>query len=136
MRIILFYSNQLILVALLIYLAYLPTLKTDVFNWGNTNNDGLYLLVVPIVLLPLVIFFSTVKYLIIRKIDAPIAYKFSFILPVVIVLLDSLILSTSSSNVGFLSVAIMIFIASLLLLLEMILFKSRLFPQAGAKSRL
>lgn len=67
MRRKLYFVNQLLLVLLFAYYMMLPTFLVDYFPWGNSNNDGLYMLVIPIVFYPLIIFFAVVKYLIVRK---------------------------------------------------------------------
>jgi hypothetical protein len=111
------------LIALFGYLAYLPTLKIDFFSWGNSKNDGLYLLVVPMILLPLIIVFSIIKYLILRKIDTTFLFRNSFILTIVVVLLDTFILLVSGSNGGLMTVTLVTITLTIFLLVEMILFK-------------
>ena len=54
---------QLSLFGLFCYLSFLPTVRMDFFSWGDRRADGLYLVIVPIVILPMVTFLSIVKYL-------------------------------------------------------------------------
>ena len=49
------------------YESYLQTFKLDVFPWGNSNNDGLYLLIIPYILLPSLLILLSLKWLILRK---------------------------------------------------------------------
>lgn len=123
MRTFSYYSTQIILIALSGYLAYLPTLKIDLFSWGNSKNNGLYLLIVPMILLPLIIGFSIVKYLIVRKADISFLFKNSFILTILVALLDTLILLASGSSGGLVAVTVISISLTFFLLIETLLFK-------------
>lgn len=82
MRLIVFYISQTLLGVAFYNLTYLPTLRLDLFEWGNSNNDGLYLLFVPFVLLPTILVISTIKYFVTRKLDLETFYKWSFIISI------------------------------------------------------
>jgi hypothetical protein len=56
----------------------MATLRLDFFEWGNSQNDGLYLLFVPMVLLPTILVSSVVKYLVTKKLEIENIYKWSF----------------------------------------------------------
>ncbi len=62
MRLYFFYLNQLMLIAVVLFAAVLPSFTSDRVPWGNSKNDGLYLLVIPLYLFPLVIFFLCLKH--------------------------------------------------------------------------
>lgn len=122
MRTVLYYFVQFVLIASLIYLAYLPTLKIDFFPWGNNKNDGLYLLVVPMVLLPMLLVFSLLKYFIVRKADTSVFFKWTFTFTIFIGVLNTLIVSVSSSNEGLFAVTLISLSVSAFLFIEVIRF--------------
>lgn len=73
-----FYTILIVIKASIIFYAgYLNTLKIDFFSWGNSNVDGLYLLVIPIVILPAVLILSILEWFMIRKIKKPLYVKMS-----------------------------------------------------------
>lgn len=78
MRIILLYICQIVIAFAFYSLAYLATLRLDFFEWGNSQQHGLYMLMVPIVLLPTILVSSLVKYLVTRKLPIESTYKWSF----------------------------------------------------------
>lgn len=82
MRLILFYLSQTLLGVAFYNLTYLPTLRLDFFEWGNSNNDGLYLLFVPFVLLPTILVTSTIKFFVTKQFDLETFYKWSFIISI------------------------------------------------------
>jgi hypothetical protein len=82
MWIILFYVSQTLLAIAFYNLAYLPTMRIDFFKWGNSNTDGLYLLVVPFVLLPTILVTSMIKYLVTKKLDIENIYKWTFVISI------------------------------------------------------
>jgi hypothetical protein len=118
MRSLLYYLVQIVLIGSFFYMAYLPTLKIDFFSWGNNHNDGLYLLVVPMILLPLVIVFSLLKYWIVRKMNDAVFLRWSFLVTIVAAALNTLIVSVSSSNFGLLTATVVSAIVIILLLIE------------------
>ena len=121
MRIFLFYVNQFILMALLGYLACWPTLKTGTLFLVKSKGQGLYWLEVPGGLLALVIVFSILKYLMIRRMSFSAYFKWGFLLTVVISAVDSLLVSVSISSIGFLIVTFLTLAWIFILLIEMIL---------------
>ncbi len=78
MRIILLYICQIIIALGFYSLAYMATLRLDFFEWGSSQQDGLYMLMVPIVLLPTILVSSLVKYFVTRKLPIESTYKWSF----------------------------------------------------------
>ncbi len=48
------------------YSAYLQSFKVDYFLWG-TNNDGLFLLVIPLIILPILVLLSIMKWFLIKR---------------------------------------------------------------------
>lgn len=74
----LFYVIQTLLGVAFYNVAYLPTLRLDVFQWGNSSTDGLYLLFVPFVLLPTILVTSALKFFVTKKLDVSAFYKRSF----------------------------------------------------------
>ncbi len=78
MRIIILYICQTLLGLAFYNLTYMATLRLDFFEWGNSQHDGLYLLFVPIVILPTILITSVVKYFVTKKLDVEIFYKWSF----------------------------------------------------------
>jgi hypothetical protein len=56
----------------------MATLRLDFFEWGSSQQDGLYMLMVPIVLLPTILVSSLVKYFVTRKLPIESTYKWSF----------------------------------------------------------
>jgi hypothetical protein len=118
MRSLLYYFVQIVLIGSFFYMAYLPTLKIDFFTWGNNHIDGLYLLVVPMILLPLVIVFSLLKYWIVRKMNNAVFLKLAFLITIVAATLNTLIVSVSSSNFGLLTATVLSGIVVVLLLAE------------------
>ncbi len=62
------------------YVSYLPTLTMDLFPWGDSTRDGLYLLIVPIFLIPLILVLSLIKWTLLRKLALPSYIKFSWTL--------------------------------------------------------
>jgi hypothetical protein len=62
------------------YVSYLPTLTMDLFPWGDSTRDGLYLLIVPIFLIPLILVLSLIKWTLLRKLALPNYIKFSWTL--------------------------------------------------------
>lgn len=81
MRIILFYIIQTLLVLTFLNVAYLPALGIDFFG-GSSNADGLYLLAVPIVLLPTILFVSIIKYFVTKNMKSERIYKWSFLISI------------------------------------------------------
>ena len=79
MRLILYYICQALLGLAFYNLGSLATDRLDYFEWGNSKSDGLYLLMVPVVLLPIILVASLVKYLVTKKMDIENTYKWSFI---------------------------------------------------------
>ena len=79
MRIILFYLGQALLGFAFYELAYMATLRLDFFEWGNSQNDGLYILFVPVFLLPTILVVSFIKYLVMKKLNVGVFYKWSFL---------------------------------------------------------
>lgn len=82
MRLILFYIIQTLLVVTFLNVAYLPTLRLDFFEWGNSQNDGLYLLFMPMVFLPTILVVSTIKYFVTKKLKSDNPYKWSFLISI------------------------------------------------------
>jgi len=91
MRIILLYICQTLLGLAFYNLAYMATLRLDFFEWGNSQNDGLYLLFVPIVILPTILITSAIKYLVTKKLDVEKFYKWSFIGTIILSLVCSVL---------------------------------------------
>jgi len=52
----------------------------DLFPWGDSTRDGLYLLIVPIFLIPLILVLSLIKWTLLRKLALPNYIKFSWTL--------------------------------------------------------
>ncbi len=122
MKKVIYFLTQIVLITSFLYLAYLPTLKIDFFSWGNNKNDGLYLLVVPMILLPLLIVFSVLKYFVVKKAKVSIFFKWTFSFTIFIGILNTLIVSVSSSNGGLLAVTSISLAVSTFLLIEVIMF--------------
>ena len=87
MRIVLLYGCQTLLVVALYNLTYLPTIRIDFFEWGNSNTDGLYLLLVPFVLLPTILVISVIKYFVTKKLNFEKMYRWSFLVSIVSVII-------------------------------------------------
>jgi hypothetical protein len=66
--------------AICFFISYLPTLTVDLFPWGNSTTDGLYLLIVPLFLMPLILVLSVVKWLLARRTTLPDYIKYSWTL--------------------------------------------------------
>ena len=62
-----------------LHIAYLYSLKVDVFPWGNEDRDGLYLLFLQIENLPILIILIILKYFVSRK-SKYYYIKYSYIL--------------------------------------------------------
>jgi hypothetical protein len=69
----------------------MATLRLDFFEWGNSQNDGLYMLIVPIVLLPTILISSIIKYLVTKKLPIEDIYKWTFIGSIVLSLICTLL---------------------------------------------
>jgi hypothetical protein len=69
----------------------MATLRLDFFEWGNSQNDGLYMLMVPIVILPTILIASIIKYLVTKKLSIESIYKWSFVGSIVFSLICSLL---------------------------------------------
>jgi hypothetical protein len=95
MRILFYYIIQSILIFIILYAAILPTLLLDV-PWGSSKNDGLFLLVIPIYLLPLTLFFSLIKVFLIKRKVKERKYRRSAIYPIMMLLLDTGVASSAS----------------------------------------
>lgn len=54
--------------------------KLNFFPWGNTDNDGLSFLVLPICIGPIMILLSICKYLIIRTLEINLFYKTNYLI--------------------------------------------------------
>jgi hypothetical protein len=121
MRLTLYRINQFLLVIALVYLAYLPTILVDYFSWGSSKRDGLYLLIVPFGLLPLIIILSVAKYLIVRKMAVSQFVKFNFVLSIAVVLIDTIIVTESVSNVPFLIASLVTLALGLYFIFELFL---------------
>ena len=91
MRIILLYICQTLLGLAFYELAYMATLRLDFFEWGNSQNDGLYMLMVPIVLLPTILVSSVIKYFVTKKLPIEDVYKWTFIGSIVLSLICTLL---------------------------------------------
>jgi len=61
----------------------------DFFEWGNSQTDGLYLLFVPVVILPTIVVTSIIKYLVTKKLAVETFYKSSFIGSIILSLVCS-----------------------------------------------
>jgi hypothetical protein len=66
--------------AICFFISYLPTLTLDLFPWGSSTTDGLYLLIVPLFLIPLILVLSVVKWLLTRRTTLPHYIKYSWTL--------------------------------------------------------
>jgi hypothetical protein len=66
--------------AICFFISYLPTLTLDLFPWGSSTTDGLYLLFVPLFLIPLILVLSVVKWLLTRRTTLPHYIKYSWTL--------------------------------------------------------
>ncbi len=58
-------------------MAYLQTFMLEEFKWGNVNNDGLYFLVIPFIVLPIIFTLGLVKWMILRKLSIDILLRIS-----------------------------------------------------------
>ncbi|MDH5609352.1 MAG: hypothetical protein OEY56_07715 [Cyclobacteriaceae bacterium] len=76
-RLILFGLLVLVKAVMLFYAGYLNTYLLDFFAWGNSTRDGLYLLVVPVGILPAILVLSVLEWAVIRKIKIPAYVKAS-----------------------------------------------------------
>jgi hypothetical protein len=79
MKTILYYICQALLGLAFYNLAYMATLRLDFFEWGNSQNDGLYMLIVPLVLLPTILISSIIKYFVTKRLPIEDIYKWTFI---------------------------------------------------------
>ena len=84
------------------YTAYLQTYMMDEFKWGSSNHDGLYLLVIPVVLLPLLIVLNSLKWFILRRLDIDFYLKRSHFLYVSLGLLIFIFASLEGYAIGLL----------------------------------
>ncbi len=76
-KLLLIYLVQLILTISFFYMAYLQTFMLEVFEWGNVNNDGLYLLLIPFIVLPIILIAGLVKWMVLRKLRIDILFRIS-----------------------------------------------------------
>jgi hypothetical protein len=91
MKTVLYYICQVLLGLAFYNLAYMATLRLDFFEWGNSQNDGLYMLIVPIVLLPTILVSSTIKYFVTKRLPIEDIYNWSFIVSIVLSLICTLL---------------------------------------------
>ena len=91
MKTILYYICQALLGFAFYNLAYMATLRLDFFKWGNSQNDGLYMLMVPIVLLPTILVSSIIKYFLTKKLPLENVYKWTFLGSIVLSLICTLL---------------------------------------------
>jgi hypothetical protein len=82
-----------------LFAAVLPSFTSDRVPWGNSKNDGLYLLVIPLYLFPLVIFLSVLKAFLVKGKDKKSKSRLFY--PMMILLLDTALI-TSASEIAFL----------------------------------
>lgn len=85
---------------LFFYMAYLQTFKLDAFTWGNSSNDGLYLLVIPLILLPSIFILGMIKWALVRNSNAPIYLKRSHFMYIALSLLIFIFSSVESYWAG------------------------------------
>src|SRR5262245_52272963 len=78
----------LVLVFLFSNVASLQMKKIDLFNEHAQSEDGLYLLIVPFVFIPVVFIFSIIKWAILRNSHLPRYIRLSHILYIVAILLS------------------------------------------------
>ena len=107
MKYFFYYLIQLILISLFGWLSYLPTRMLDFFAWGNSRSDSLYLLFVPVVLLPLIIFVSILKYYLLARTKVRSFYKQSYKISIAGVFIITAVLIFWESNLGFLAAVIL-----------------------------
>jgi uncharacterized membrane protein len=69
----------------------MATLRLDFFEWGNSQNDGLYMLMVPMVLLPTILISSIIKYFLTKRLPIENVYKWTFIGSIVLSLICTLL---------------------------------------------
>jgi len=124
MRSFLFYFIQISLILALAYVAYLPTIRLDMFYWGNSKYDGLYLLVIPLAFLPVVILLSVLKFLVVRKRVQSDDFKWSFMVSIGAVSFDCLLL-VYDSDTAYLIITFGTLIVCMLLAVEMILIRKQ-----------
>ncbi len=77
------------------FIIYLLSLKMDIFYWGDQTNDGLYLIIIPMYLFPLILILSFIKWLLLRKINLPFYIRGSQILYIFICMVIIVIISLS-----------------------------------------
>ncbi|MEH0154511.1 hypothetical protein V6R21_10230 [Limibacter armeniacum] len=128
MRIILFYLGQALLGLAFYELAYMATLRLDFFEWGNSQNDGLYLLFVPMVLLPIILVASIVKYFVTKKMNVENIYKWSFL-----VTIGSIVISTFLAVIDALWLTLVISLLTILTIIIETIILSRQLLTKGLK---
>ena len=87
MRLILLILFILTKASIIFYAGYLNTFKIDKFNWGNSNNDGLYLLIIPFVILPVILILSALEWVLIKNSRYPGYVKIGLCLSIFIILI-------------------------------------------------
>ena len=105
MRIFIYYILQSVLILIVFFAAVLPTFLIDV-PWGDSRRDGLFLLVIPVYLLPLTLILTLFKFLLIRGKIKERKYKRSMIYPTMMILLASGLAASDSIVAVFLSVGL------------------------------
>lgn len=93
LRMGLFKALLIIKVAAFVYTAYLISLLIDWFPWGQSNRDGLYLLFIPILVLPTTFLLTCFEWLVLRKFEISNFIKVVIFIPfplglIVVELLD------------------------------------------------
>jgi drug/metabolite transporter (DMT)-like permease len=119
---ILFYCIQIALILLSGYMAYVPTLRVDFFSWGSSKVDGLYLLVVPIMLLPSILLFSFLKFLLLRRTNEPMLVGLSFVVSAFVSFLITIIVALSDSNEGMFIATLLSFFLTVFYIVEAFIF--------------
>lgn len=77
----LIFINRLFYISILVYTSYLYSLRCDFFYWGNSKHDGLYLLAIYILIVPMLLISSTINHFI-EKVEPN--YELYIYIPVVI----------------------------------------------------
>ncbi len=95
-------------------MAYLQTYLINYFEWGSTNNDGLFMIIVPLYVMPILFLLLLIKGVVLRKLKLPVIVKKSYIAYFV---LTVLIFGTISSGTSLFAMVLSL-IAGILAIIE------------------
>jgi len=117
------YITYFVFIGLIIYTAYLYSLRWDFVIWGSSKRDGLFFLLYYIAVLPMLLVTSIVKRYFLKN-ESSIYLKNSFFLYTILV--TSPALDTHGSQVALALGVVLCIIVCICILFETVKYKSRL----------